>query len=150
MKRLAFLTLFVLTVVGAGLAGTGAAGDRTAVGPSFNIFGHQTELAAGTPFHILLGWDPLPTTLEALGHYSWSLDVDGVPREADFHVFGPSPLPDEAIERAWVFNFATGLPAGTHTFVAHGFVPCYATSEACRTPNEVVESFTITRVVSFT
>ena len=140
----------ILALAGAGLARTAAAGDRTAVGPNLNILGHQTELTAGTAFHILLGWDPLPTTLDAIGKCSWSLDVDGTPPEADFHVFGPSPIQDDALERAWFFNFPDGPSAGTHTFVTHGFAPCYATSGPCSQSNAVVEAFTITRTVNFT
>src|SRR5207248_8845575 len=125
MKRLVITFILLLALAVVVLPGPAAAHQITTVGPSFNIFtGHPSEFQAGAPFHFLLGWDPLPTATDAIGKFSWSLDVDGTPRAAAFHFFGPSPIQDDALARAWYFNFPAGMSAGTHTFVAHGFTPC--------------------------
>jgi hypothetical protein len=156
MKRLVitFLSMFALAVVA--LPGPATAHRITTVGPAFNIFtGHPSEFPAGAPFHFLLGWDPIPTTTHAIGKFSWSLDVDGTPRAADFHFFGPSPIQDDALARAWIFNFSDGISAGTHTFVAHGFTPCdfavasFGYANPCSNPNAVVEAVTLTMTVTF-
>jgi hypothetical protein len=156
MKRLVitFLSILVLGVVA--LPGPAAAKQITTVGPAFNIFtGHPSEFQAGAPFHFLLGWDPILTTLHAIGKFSWSLDVDGTPRAADFHFFGPSPLQADALARAWFFNFPDGMSAGSHTFVAHGFTPCYFAVSSlgypgpCSNPNAAVEAATFSMTVTF-
>jgi hypothetical protein len=78
---------------------------------------------AGAPFHYLLGWE-LPPGTDAVGKFSWALDVDGTPRAADFTFHGPSSVYANGVARAWYFNFPGGMNAGTHTFTAHGFTPC--------------------------
>jgi len=155
MKRLKLASLLLLAFAVLALPTASTAGDKTAVGPNFNMFGQQTELAAGTAFHILLGWEGLSPDLDAIGHFSWSLDVDGTPRAADFHVFGPSPIYEGTLVRAWFWNFPDGLSAGIHTFVAHGFVPCYVAVSSfgypgpCSNPNAAVEVATVSRTVTF-
>src|SRR5436309_10970762 len=150
MKRLKLTSLVLLALAVLAFPAASTAGEKTAVGPNFNMFGQQTDLAAGTAFHILLGWEGLSPDLDAIGHFSWTLDVDGTPRAADFHFFGPSPIQDDALARAWYFNFPNGMSAGTHTFVAHGFAPCYSAVSSfvytgtCSNPNAVVESATFT------
>jgi hypothetical protein len=152
-KRAAMLVLtVVLSVVT--LASTAQAQQITTTGPAFNIFtGNPTTFAAGAPFHFLLGWEQLST--DAIGKFSWSLDVDGTPRAPDFHQFGPSPVDPNTQVRAWFWNFPDGMPAGTHTFTAHGFTPCYLAvasfgyTGTCSNPNEVVEATTLSMTVNF-
>jgi len=69
--------------------------------------------------------------------------------------FGPSPIQNDALARAWYFNFPHGMSAGAHTFVAHGFTPCYFAVSSfgypgpCSNPNAVVEAATFTMTVTF-
>jgi hypothetical protein len=157
MKRLSIALAAIFVVALIALPGAGMAQQVTTTGPAFNIFtGHPTDYAAGASFHFLLGWDRIPPeTTDAIGKFSWSLDVDGVQRGPDFHVYGPSPLDPATLARAWVWNFPNGLPAGVHTFVARGFTPCYFAvaslgyAGTCSNPNDVVEAAMFSMTVTF-
>jgi hypothetical protein len=155
MKKLGVTFLTVLALAFGALPGVATARQITTVGPAFNIFtGHPTTFVAGAPFHYLLGWE-LPPGTDAVGKFSWSLDVDGTPRAADFTFHGPSSVYANGVARAWDFNFPGGMNAGTHTFTAHGFTPCYIAVSSfgytgtCSTPNEVVEAVTLSMSVTF-
>jgi hypothetical protein len=151
MRKHGLLLVFTLVLAVAALPSAASAHQITTTGPPFNIFsGHPTQFLAGSPFHFLLGWDPLSLPRDAIGHYSVTLDVDGVQRAPSEHFFGPSPISDGAQARIWIWNFPSGLRAGTHTFVAHFLAPCYATGGPCATPNEVVEVSTRSMTVLFT
>ena len=75
--------------------------------------------AADTPFYTSGRF--APETNRALGKYGFELDVDGVPRAADFKqitVDGPGN-----IILAWVFNFPAGM-TGIHVFTGRWYAPC--------------------------
>jgi F5/8 type C domain len=131
------------------------------VGQRINVYlGTPTTFPADTPFHIEHGWG-----LAATGHpeengiFAFSLDVDGIPRPADF-VLRSTELAQvtgyeyPALNRTWVFNFPDGM-TGTHTFTGHWIAPCDdAVSEQgyagpCDTPNAPVVVATRTVTVTF-
>jgi len=75
--------------------------------------------AADTPFYTSGRF--APETNRALGKYGFELDVDGVPRAADFKqitVDGPGNITE-----VWVFNFPAGM-TGIHVFTGRWYAPC--------------------------
>src|SRR5437764_1193543 len=154
MKKLviALLATLALAVV---VALPASATSKEPTGTAFHMLqGTPTTFTVGAAFYIGNCWLVDPTA-DAQGNYTIALDVDGTPRTADFHFFGPSPIQDDALARAWYFNFRDGMSAGTHTFVAHGFTACYFAVSSlgytgtCRNPNAVVEAATFTMTVTF-
>jgi hypothetical protein len=120
------------------------AGTHERVGSRINVFlGSPTEFLAGEPFHVAQGWllTPDSTDYDALGKYSFTLEVDGQPVGVDFVERSSD---DGNMSRFWVFNFPAGLPAGTHTFVGRWWGPCqplvdvgYDVGAPCTNPTEV-------------
>jgi hypothetical protein len=99
------------------------------VGAAISVFrGAPTTFAAGAPFYIQhgfgLGANEPPTQA---GIYAFRLDVDGVPRAADF-VDRSTDAPPKTVydgpvlNRSWIFNFPDGM-TGTHRFTGHWIVP---------------------------
>ena len=132
---------------------------KVPVGEKINVLlGSPTTFPAGTPFHIRHGWGLAPAD-QALGIWSFRLDVDGVPRDPDFVLRSTDPVPATGydypvLNRGWVFNFPEGM-YGTHTFTGHWIAPCgAAVSELgyagpCATPNEPVDTLTRSLTVTF-
>jgi hypothetical protein len=150
MRRLAFAAL--CTLVFGIMALPAPATPPEPIGPFLSVLvGTQTTFPAGTSFHTGGGWGLDPNG-DANGKFSFSLQVDGVLRNEDFVdrsvVAGPPEVP-QVLSRIWVYNFASGLSAGSHTFVGHWFGPCYATAGPCVDPNSVVEIDRHTLIVSF-
>lgn len=143
------------------VAGPAAAGSKEPVGQRISVFlGTPTTFPAGEPFHIRHGWGIGATEHpEQAGIFSFRLDVDGVPRDADFVLRSADTPPKTEYEapvlnRSWVFNFPDGM-SGTHTFTGHWIEPCgVAVAELaypgpCTTPNAPVEAITRSVTVSF-
>ena len=83
MKKLgiAFLLMLLVTAV---MALPAAAKPKEPVGTQLNILSTATTtFPANTPFHIRHGWAKNPTT-EAVGHFSFALDLDGTRLSEDF------------------------------------------------------------------
>ena len=146
-KRVAITILLVATLA---VVTTAAAGSKQRLGSEINVLvGTPTTFTAGAPFHIAHGWVAIDTTVSsAVGKFSFSLQVDGVYRSESF--VERTVEPNGTVDRFFVFNFPSGLPAGSHTFIGHWLAPCYAVS-GCTTvnPNTVVEAFQRTLTVTF-
>ena len=102
---------------------------------------------ANTPFNIRNGWAIGPTT-EAVGHFSFALDLDGTRLAEDFVLKTADAAIPDIVLQSWVFNFPDGL-TGTHVFTGHFFAPCYSAPGPCDNPNEVIEAATVTKTVIF-
>jgi hypothetical protein len=158
MKRvLIFPTLLAFLL----LASPAATKPKEPVGQPISVLqGSPTSVPAGAPFHIRHGWGLGATEHpEQIGIFSFQLDVDGVPRDADYVVRETEPAPVTAYDyplltRAWVHNFPEGM-TGTHTFTGHWITPCGVAVEElgypgpCRTANEPVVAFTRSVTVNF-
>ena len=126
-----------------------AAVTKQPVGSRINLFSGNQTFAASTAFHIDDGWGFIDTsTVDAIGKYSFALDVDGSPRSADF-IQRSQTSAFELLE-LWFFNFPGGL-TGTHTFTGHFLEPCNGGSVPCNgnrihTP---VETLTVAATVTF-
>jgi hypothetical protein len=126
-----------------------AAASKQPTGNRINLFAGDQPYPASTAFHIRDGWLFLdPTTIDAIGKYTFTLDVDGTPRSADFKTSETGS--DGSLLKLWWFNFPAGM-TGTHTFVGHFLGPC-GSSYPCngQTPNTVVEQHRLTVTVTFT
>src|SRR2546426_4386273 len=83
---------------------------KVPVGEKINVLlGSPTTFPAGTPFHIRHGWGLAPAD-QAIGIWSFRLDVDGVPRDPDFVLRSTDPVPSTGYEypipnRALAFYF---------------------------------------------
>ena len=92
-KRIAPLLLVVLATALAALiaaaAAPSAAPHQQRVGERVNVFlGSPTHFPAGEPFHVAHGWGGIASDssdYEAVGKYTFVLEVDGVVRKPDFH-----------------------------------------------------------------
>jgi hypothetical protein len=126
-----------------------AAATKQPTGNRINLFLGNQSYPASTAFHVKDGWLFLdPTTIDAIGKYSFTLDVDGSPRSADFKTSEEST--DGSLAKLWYFNFAAGM-TGTHTFTGHFWGPCGASFPCNGQPsNTVVEQGTVSATVSFT
>jgi hypothetical protein len=118
-------------------------------GNRINLFAGAQLYPASTAFHIRDGWlFTDPTTIDAIGKYTFTLDIDGTPRAPDFktnETFG-----DGSVAKLWWFNFPTGM-TGTHTFIGHFLGPCGSSFPCDGKPtNTVVEQGTVTASVTFT
>ena len=146
MKKLAVILALVLAVVAAPVGAT----SKEAIGPGISpLTGHPTTFTAASPFHVGACWR-LSSDTQAIGHYSIALSVDGTLVQPSFTEFGSTDADPDVVRRCYVWNFPSGLSAGTHTFVETWYVPCYATSQTCSNPNEVVVYATYTLAVTFT
>jgi hypothetical protein len=144
MKKLALIVALVLATI---VAPAGAT-TKEPIGPTISpLTGHPTTFAADSPFHVANCWNLAPDT-QAIGHWSISLSVDGATVEPSFTEFGSTDASDN-VRRCYVWNFADGLSAGTHTFVQTWYAPCYATTQTCDKENEVVTHTTYTLTVTF-
>jgi hypothetical protein len=125
-----------------------AAATKQPTGNRINLFLGNQSYSASTAFHVKDGWLFLdPTTIDAIGKYSFTLDVDGSPRSADFRTSEEST--DGSLLKVWYFNFAAGM-TGTHTFTGHFWGPCGGSIPCNGKPfNSVVEQATISATVSF-
>jgi hypothetical protein len=155
----ATLALFVLLLV----ASSAAATTKEEIGPRINVLlGTPTTFPANTPFHIEHGWGVPPEgRYDAIGEWSFVLDVDGMRRAADFVIRETFPPFDTGLSvpflgRTWVFNFADGM-IGTHTFTGHWLAPCQAAVDSglfagpCPAdPAQVVDTLTRSLTVTFT
>ena len=151
MKKLgiAFLLMLLVTAV---MALPAAAKPKEPVGTQLNILStathHDLSRQHAIPHSPRLGEDP---TTEAVGHFSFALDLDGMRLSEDFVLEdpgGPRVPGQGSFIQSWVFNFPDGL-TGTHVFTGHFFAPCYVTPGPCDKPNEVVEAVAVTRTVIF-
>ena len=148
MRRLSIALVATTLLVGLATAPVTAA-TKQPVGSRINLFLGNQAFAASTAFHIDDGFGFADTsTVDAIGKYSFALDVDGGPRAADFIQRSQSSA-FELLE-LWFFNFASGL-TGTHTFTGHFFEPCNGGSVPCNgnrihTP---VETLTLSAIVAF-
>jgi hypothetical protein len=149
--------LFALALV----AGPAAAASKEPVGPHISVFlGTPTTFPAGEPFHISHGWGIGATEPPAqAGIFGFRLDVDGIPRDADFVVRSTDAPPKTefdapVLNRGWVFNFPDGM-SGTHTFTGHWIAPCGAAVAElgypgpCTTPNAPIEAIARSLTVTF-
>ena len=150
MKKLGIALLLMLLVT-AVMALPAAAKEKEPLGTQISIFGPPDApplaFAANTPFNIRHGWAIGPTT-EAVGKFSFALDLDGTRLEEDFVLKTADAAIPDIVHRSWVFNFPVGL-TGTHVFTGHFFAPCYTGPGPCEHPNEVIERATLTKTVIF-
>lgn len=112
------------------------------VGERLNIYdsGSQT-FPAGSSFHIVHGWtfDSLEERPEL---FDFQLQVDGVYREENIIEMRPGE------SRLYVFNFPAGM-TGMHTLTGHWLLPCWAISEECTDPDQILETYTSNVLVTF-
>lgn len=120
-KRLLTLALVCLALT---LAGTASAAKPEPVGDRLSIFdsGSQ-EWPAGTPFHIMHGWQIDPSDGYPISRFWFEMEIDGDAAEPDYiervYVRGE----DEPLRQRSVFNFPEGM-TGYHEFNGHWFAPC--------------------------
>ena len=138
-----------MLLVTAVMALPAAAKKKVPVGDRIDLFSPPVTFFANTAFHIRHGFTSTPTT-EDVGKFSFALDLDGTRLTEDFVLKTPvsDPVPD-SLQRHWVFNFPDGLTVGIHTFTGHFFAPCSAGPGPCDNPQEVIETGTLTRTVTF-
>lgn len=105
------------------------------------------------PFHVRHGWRPDPTDGYPIGLFSFELEIDDQPVEADFILTYRDD--GNRLVRQWVHNFPGGM-TGVHDFTGHWFAPCPAAVDAglyegpCLNPGEIVEAWTASAEVTFT
>ena len=145
IKRLAITMLCVAALA---VGTTAAAAPKQPIGTQVSLFGGPNALTAEAPFNIQGGWS-LDAQSDAIGKFSFSLQVDGVYRTEDF-VQRTVSADGTTLARIWVFNFPSGFPAGSHTFTGHWFAPCHAYN-ACPSdnPNAIIEADQRTLTVTF-
>ena len=148
MKKL----MMILALIAAVVAAPAGATSKEAVGARINpLAGQPTTFAAGSPFNVSNCWGLDPRVGdEPIGHFSIGLSVDGTLVKPSFTKFGSTESNLTLIQRCFVWNFPSGLSAGTHTFVQTWYVPCSTTSQTCSDPNEIVAYATYTLTVTFT
>jgi hypothetical protein len=153
MKRVLLTLLLVCMVLP--MAAPASAARPAPVGDRINIYvgGSPQTFPAGAPFHIRHGWQPDPTEGWPIGLFSFELEIDGQPVEADFVL---TYRDDESrLVRQWVHNFRGGM-TGDHVFTGHWLAPCLWAVDAglypgpCRNPGEIVEAWTTVVEVTFT
>ena len=146
MRRLALILGGLLAVGVVPIPAT--ATTQQPVGPAINLLlGEPTTFPAGAPFHLKHGWGLGPSD-DAIGKFSFALEVDGSFRTEDFVLRTVITGDPDVLSRIWVFNFPSGM-TGTHTFVGHWLTPCYATAGPCSNPTAVVEADRQTLTVVF-
>jgi hypothetical protein len=125
---------------------TGARATPAPTGPQLSDFGPaQQTFPAGQPFHFEDGWGNTPSGDGAVGLWTFSLTVDGIPQMGflDTRVITDFTPPEPLILHPYLFNFPQGM-TGTHTFAGTFYGPCaemvsqgFATGP-CSSPTEVV------------
>jgi hypothetical protein len=153
MKKLVLALLIVAMALP--LAAPAGAEAPAPVGPRINIYlgGSPQTFPANEPFHIRHGWQPDPTDGYPIGLFSFELEIDGQPVEADFVLTYRND--ENLLVRQWVHNFPAGM-TGIHEFTGHWFAPCPAAVDAglyegpCLNPGEIVEAWTTLVEVTFT
>jgi hypothetical protein len=127
MSRFALSVLLALSIA-LGLAATAVADPAQPVGPRLNLFGGFQVFPANQPFHVKGGWgldsnDGI--TAPALGHFGFSLSIDGQEQRHDFveKFDTEDPTFGRLRWRFWVYNFPQGL-TGTHVLSGRWFGPC--------------------------
>jgi hypothetical protein len=125
-----------------------AAAVKQPTGTRINLFNGNQPYPASTAFHIKDGWlFTDPTAVDAIGKYSFTLDVDGSPRAFDFKT--SEERTDGSLLKLWYFNFPSGM-TGSHTFVGHFLGPCGGPVPCNGLPaRTVVEQITLTATVTF-
>lgn len=149
MRRLSIPILLSAAFLVAGAVAPVAGAVKQPTGNRINLFAGDQSFPASTAFHIRDGWLFLdPTTIDAIGRYTFTLDVDGTPRSPDFRTSQTGS--DGSLFKLWWFNFPAGM-TGTHIFVGHFLGPC-GSAYPCngQPPNTVVEQITLTVTVTFT
>lgn len=149
--RISMVILVVLLL----LAAPTATADRPQpVGEQINVFiGTPDTFPADTPFHIMHGWASDPPEARPYGLYDFVLEVDGIPWDEDFVLRSFDPDLEYPLVQRWVHNFPNGM-TGEVTFTGHWFAACRVAIDLgyqgeCRTPNEVVETFSNSLTVTF-
>jgi hypothetical protein len=157
MKRLLLVAL--CTVSPAVAAMPAAANQNERVGVRIDLLADTpTEIEAETPFHVAHGWWMFPSRQQAPepvaapqapGKSGFRLEIDGVAQQLDFVDRWVDIERKHAglqfLGRLWVFNFPSGLPAGTYTFTAVWFGACESLALSgfpvgpCAYPTEVKE-----------
>jgi hypothetical protein len=148
MRRLSIPILLSAAFLVAAAVVPVAAASKQPTGNRINLFAGDQSYPASTAFHIRDGWLFLdPTTIDAVGKYTFTLDVDGTPRSPDFKTSETGS--DGSLLKLWWFNFPAGM-TGSHTFVGHFLGPC-GSSYPCngKPPNSVVEQQRLTVTVTF-
>ena len=160
-------TPFLLVVLGAAVAALvaaaaapSAAPHKQRVGQRINVLlGSPAQFPAGEPFHVAHGWGGIASgssDYDAVGKYTFVLEIDGVVRKADFVDRSVTPSSGGSADLhglGVVHNFPDGL-AGTHTFVGRWYGPCQSLVDSglqatCANPTEVVEGLVRTLTVRF-
>jgi len=154
MKKTAlFVTVLLIIALVAYTTPVAAVRDAP-IGERIRVRNASIEFPAGAPFYFQHGWIQ-PSTDDAIGVFSFALDVDGMPKQVTFKMFYAESGDPDLLTRLWVYNFPEGMAAGTHTFTGHWYAPCqYAVNSlgypgSCNTPNDKVETTTRTLTVTF-
>jgi hypothetical protein len=149
MRRLPISLVVAATLLLGLSAAPSMAAQKQPVGDRIDLRDGDQTFPASTPFHIWHGFVFLKGDT-AVGLSKFVLDMDGTDLTADFVV--RSPVGDEfSVSEVWYYNFPSGL-TGTHEFTRHYFSPCNNDSVPCDGAriNTLVESFTVSAVVTFT
>ena len=148
MRRFSLCVLLSSAFLVTLAVGPVGATNQQPTGNRINLFLGDQSYPASTPFHIKHGFLLNPTTDDAIGRYTFTLEVDGAARAADFRTTGT--LPDGSVEKWWYFNFPNGM-TGTHTFIGHHFAPCGGPFLPCngQRPNTLVDVSTLSVTVTF-
>lgn len=147
------LLVLVACMLLAGMAAPAMAAQEP-VGDRINVlFGEPEEYPADEPFFVLHGWGPVvPSLTNAVGQVGFRLDVAGEDQGKGKLINWGGP---DGLGRLWLYNFEDGMAAGEVTFIGHWFLPCQVAvdegmwSEACPTPNAMVEVLTAEHTVLF-
>ena len=154
MNKISSFVYVILMVALLAFVTPAAAGQDAPVGEKIRVREAAIEFQAGAAFHILHGWIQ-PSTDDAIGIFSFTLDMDGNPLNPDTKWFYSESGDPDLLTRLWVFNFPQGMPAGTHTFTGHWFAPCQYAMDwldypgPCATPNARVETATRNLIITF-
>ena len=154
MRRVAVaLMLAMALILGLAAAPTMAGSKNQPVGARISLLaepiGDDQSFDPSTAFHINHGFCLEDTVINrAIGRYSFRLDVDGTPRNADF--FQVSQPDGCQLLKFWYFNFPAGL-TGSHDFTGHWLVPCDNDAVPCNGAkmHTAVEVDTLTITVTF-
>lgn len=153
MKKLAPFISLLLVVSLLAVTSPAAANHNEPIGEKIRVRNETIKFQYNTPFYIAHGWVQ-PSTDEAIGVFSFELDVDGSPQPLSFRQFYVTSGDPDLLWRVFVYNFPVGMQ-GTHAFTGHWFAPCqYAVDwlgypGTCATPNASVETATRTLTVTF-
>ena len=130
------------------------AAPPTPVGPQLSLFAPPATFPADTPFHVIHGWGIGPLPMTSPGHFSFELDLDGVPQASNLVNTGVG-LTGGPLVRLFLTNYPDGLPAGDHVFTGRFLAPCdtavavFGFPGPCPQPNAEVVVLTLTIPVTF-